>query len=442
MFILAIGMSFEGHHQVLSGNLKEHKGQVITLTGFDYYQTYELAKDTIDQLGDFSLDYPKDYRGMGLIRTQDNSSLLVALTEPNIHLEGPHLRELDSLQFLKGVKNQEFVHIVRGYSQRSQVSRAWNYLYEKYKNQAPLNNQERVFKWIQKELKRIKIEDAKAIHHLPDSSYIKWFIPIRKFISDEPQTTSNYSERIAQNIEYFRNLDFSHSNFKTSSFFRDLLEGHYFLLENMGQSLDSAYVQMNLSTDYLIDNLKNKNNLLNNVSEELFILFEKRSLFKAAAYLSEKLLNTKYNVVLDGGLKKRLQKYGALMVGNTAPDIQLTATQKMSDLNQIVLLVFGSSQCSYCTKDLLDLEELHSDLKSNKVTVVYISMDTDKTEFESLYNHKPWKTFCDFKGWDTQAAKDYYVNATPTYVLIDQNLKILLHPKSVSHVLAWVKGRF
>lgn len=74
--------------------------------------------------------------------------------------------------------------------------------------------------------------------------------------------------------------------------------------------------------------------------------------------------------------------------------------------------------------------------------MVYVSLDTDKTEFESQYKTKPWETFCDFKGWDTQAAKDYYVNATPTCILLDKNLKILLHPKSVAHASAWAKEDF
>lgn len=220
-----------------------------------------------------------------------------------------------------------------------------------------------------------------------------------------------------------------------------MIEGHYFLLES--SDANSRYVEMNRTTDYLLNNLKENHTLLNEISKKMFGYFEKRSLFKAAAYLSDKLLNdVDCACELDESLEKKLQKYGALKIGATAPDIQLNATRKLSDLNQNVLLVFGSSQCPHCTKELPDLEQLYRNQISNKVTVVYVSLDTDKTEFESQYKTKPWETFCDFKGWDTQAAKDYYVNATPTYILLDKNLKILLHPKSVAHASAWAKGRF
>ncbi len=74
--------------------------------------------------------------------------------------------------------------------------------------------------------------------------------------------------------------------------------------------------------------------------------------------------------------------------------------------------------------------------------VVYISLDTEKSQFENTFKNTPWIAYCDFKGWQTKAAVDYYVNATPTYILIDRERKILLHPKSVAHVEAWMTNRF
>ncbi len=49
-------------------------------------------------------------------------------------------------------------------------------------------------------------------------------------------------------------------------------------------------------------------------------------------------------------------------------------------------------------------------------------------------------TYCDGKGWETQAAKDYYVFGTPTYLLLDANLKILVKLKSPNHLQAWMEN--
>jgi hypothetical protein len=73
--------------QTIHGQLKAHAGQHISLMGFNYYQSYEIAQTTADSLGNFILNYPKTYKGMGVLQTQDKSSLIVALTEPVITIK-------------------------------------------------------------------------------------------------------------------------------------------------------------------------------------------------------------------------------------------------------------------------------------------------------------------------------------------------------------------
>ena len=67
--------------------------------------------------------------------------------------------------------------------------------------------------------------------------------------------------------------DFNNPNFKTNGIFKDFIEGHYLLLENMGQSLDSIATQMNLNTGYLLDNLKQNKPVLKSTAKELFTYF-------------------------------------------------------------------------------------------------------------------------------------------------------------------------
>ena len=438
LFIIVLSLSFITKAQTIMGQLKYHAEQQLSLTGFNYYESVELAKISIDSLGNFTLNYPKNYKGMAVINTQGNNSLVVDLTEPNIHIRGTHLTELDSLQFVNSPKNKQFNELVNGYTQRTQAYQAWRYLQPKYNEKQPLKAQKKVAQLINKEIKRLETADVLAVASLPENSYLSWFVPVRKLINDMPQTVRNYTERIPQNIQQFRSTDFNNPNFKTSGLFRELIEGHYLLLENMGQPLDSVYSQMNQSTEYLLANLKQNKPLLSKVSKELFTFFEKRSLFTVATYLSERLVS-QHPEVLDAELRSKMERYVSLKVGDIAPDIQLTTTKKLSDIANNVLLVFGSSECSYCIDDKNKLEEYYPKWQDKgNLEVVYISIDTNKTDFETTYKNTPWETYCDFKGWDNKAVKDYYVNATPTYVLLDKNLKIVLHPKSVELVDSWV----
>ena len=49
-----------------------------------------------------------------------------------------------------------------------------------------------------------------------------------------------------------------------------------------------------------------------------------------------------------------------------------------------------------------------------------------------------WITSCDLKGWEGQAARDYYVFATPTMYLLDADNKILVKPLSPGQITAWL----
>lgn len=425
--------------QSLKGQLQNQAGQTISLTGFNYYKSIALANSTLDSLGFFTLPYPENYRGMAVLKTQDGSSLLVVLDKEDCILKGTHLKEQNGLTFTNSNANNNFLKIATNTAFNTKAYAAWHYLEKLYR--APhFIKKRQTLKNIEKEIQSIAENNATALQSLPKDGYIHWYAPMRTLVSEMPQTAQQYTARLPANLAQFRSIDFTNPNLKTSGVFKELIEGHYLLLENMGQSTDSITVQMNVSTDYILKNIKQNDSLLHTVSTALFKLFEKRSFFKAAAHLSETLLNFKEGTcVLEESLQNKLQKYGVLKVGNTAPDIQLTPTKKLSDITTPVLLVFGASHCQACKKEALTLLRYHDAWQIKKgLEVVYISLDTDKNAFKKAYQNAPWRTYCDYKGWETQAAKDYFVNATPTYILLDKNSNILVHPKSLSQVNTWV----
>jgi hypothetical protein len=70
--------------------------------------------------------------------------------------------------------------------------------------------------------------------------------------------------------------------------------------------------------------------------------------------------------------------------------------------------------------------------------VVYVSLDTDQSAFESAVKTYPFFAYCDYKKWETQSAKDYYVFGTPTFFLLNSKREIVLRPNSVAQIDAWV----
>ena len=434
--LLALSTALQG--QTLQGQLSQHAGQELRLLGFAYYQTIHLATTVADSLGHFVLTYPKDYVGMGILKAQNQASALVVLSEKKVVLSGTHLNDLASLTFFNSPANTHFGYYAKAQGLYANAQSAWQYLDKLYTNEVLFNGQKKLQKTIQKEQLRLQKEEAAFVAGLDQKSYVRWYIPYRKAVQEMPGVVRRHTERIPAMLHQFRTTNFNQPHFKTSGLFREYLEGHYLLIENMGQPLDSVYRQMNLSTQHLLDNLQANDTLLPKVAKNLFNYFEKRSLYKAAAYLSRGLLNN-FEGMLDPSLVAQLESYRKLKVGATAPDILLQNNTKLSAIKTRKLLVFGASWCPACKKELPELLANHAQWKSKNTTIVYISIDTDARAFETTYEEFPWQSFCDFKGWETQAAKDYLIFGTPSYFLLGANNQILLRPKSVAHLNAWMQ---
>lgn len=426
--------------QTLTGNLSQHKGQTVTLTGFNYYQNYELVKDTIDAKGDFSLHYPKDYKGMALLKTQDGNNLVLLLDGNSLSLQGTHITETDSLTFNEN-QNKTFFTYALAHSHRKNALNAWKHLDQLYRRNKSFSQQKAIKQAIVKEMQRLNNQERTQIDRLPKDSYLRWFIPYRTFIQEMQVIIRAETERIPESIALFRTTDFNHPNWKASGIFQEFIEKHYFMLENSSGTLAVKQEKMNESSLHLIQNLESNQGLLNEVVEKLFSFLEERSLFIASEFLANQVLNGS-QCEIEEKTTDKLEKYRHLKVGLTAPDIQLSTTQKLSDFNQPIVLVFGKSDCPHCKDGALELLKYYAGWKTKKnVEVVYVSLDTDKTAYEQAYQNAPWLTFCDFKGWESKAAKDYYIWGTPSYFLLDKELTILAHINSVAHANAWITSR-
>jgi thiol-disulfide isomerase/thioredoxin len=136
---------------------------------------------------------------------------------------------------------------------------------------------------------------------------------------------------------------------------------------------------------------------------------------------------------------KRMQGYAAMKVGNLAPDFGLKVEgdalneskggkYKATSLYKLkadkTIVVFWSSTCPHCMEEMPKLNAWAAAQKDTKV--IAVSLDTDlKLHQETIKQFSNLVHTCDYKGWDTEAATKYYIAATPTFILLDKDKKVL-----------------
>jgi peroxiredoxin len=249
----------------------------------------------------------------------------------------------------------------------------------------------------------------------------------------------------------FLNINYSNSQFYSSGLIYDIIEKQFWSIQKSGLDEAARYKEMAASVDIILDSVKKNDKVYNDLTKYLFQYFEKFSLFNASEYIALKALSQK-EVALNSALVNKLESYRKMKVGNRAPNFELlgdvfkngSAVKVAIHLSDIKtkykLVIFGGSWCNQCRSEMIQLIPRYNNWKAKGIEVVFVSLDTDKKEFENFTAPFPFYSACDYKKWDTQAAKDYYVSSSPTIFMLDSNNKIILRPPTVASLDSWLES--
>ena len=379
--------------------------------------------------------------------SSDNKPLFVILGDENIEISGEALSNPETIKVTKGQENLFFEQYAKEHPRREQALSAWGYLEKIYTSDSLFSSQKIPSQAIQDEKLRVKNEDLAFLEKLPKDSYVKWFLPTRKLVSSVSTIAQYRPEEIPETINAFRKLDYSDQRLYKSGLFKDAIESHFWLLENSGKSLDNVFEEMKLSIDAMLVKLATNEKIFNEVTDYLFDLLEKHSLFKASEYLALKVLN-EGSCTINSDLANQLETYRAMKKGNIASDIVFEKTNfanpnktinKLSEIkSKYTVVVFGASWCPKCNEELPEITKLYEKWKLNGVEVVFVALEEDNKAFMDFAKTFPFPSYSDNKKWESKIVKDYYVFSTPTMFLIDNKREIILRPNSVKQMDAWV----
>jgi peroxiredoxin len=281
---------------------------------------------------------------------------------------------------------------------------------------------------------------------------ISFLVSLTVFKTTAQNVIANSSAtKIQASTKVFRDINFSDPQLYASGFIFNLIDRYFLDVQNSRLDEVAKFKELFASVDIILDSVKKNEKVYNDLTKYLFQYFEKYSLFNASEYISIKALSQK-EVALNGALANKLESYRKMKVGNRAPNFELLgdvfknglavkASIHLSDIKiTYKLVIFGGSWCNQCRAEMIQLLPRYNNWKAKGIEVVFVSLDTDKKEFENFTTPFPFYSVCDYKKWETQAAKDYYVSSSPTLFLLDSNNKIILRPPTVASLDGWLEN--
>ncbi len=304
----------------LTGSFSALGNQPIRLVGFDGFEIYTIDSVKASANGAFSLSYQEKDYGMAYLATNDNKSFIVVLGNETMRISGESFANPGSIRITGSRENDLFGRYTTEHPRREQALSAWDYLEKIYRMDSLFTIQKRPKKEIERERKRIKAEDQQFLTKLDRKTYVSWYLPMRKLVSSVGTVAQYRTEEMPATIEAFRKIDYTDQRLYKSGLLRDAIDAHFWLIENSGRTLDSVFVEMNKSIDRMMETLVMVPERLNELTDYLFKLLEKRSLFGSSEYLALKVLN-ELNCTVNNDLAAQLESYRAMKKGTVAPDI-------------------------------------------------------------------------------------------------------------------------
>ena len=437
-FVLVSFISNAQQSYTIKGHFQQAKNAELELMGFLALKDTVLSNAQCDDLGNFSLSYPAQYTGATVLKINKETSLVLLLDKENFAITWSDLKIFGTIQFDNSHENDAFAKGIKVYQESETILTGLKYLKPLYlKSPAEL-------RWFQKEIARKENALLNFLNNLPAKSYARYYLFIRKVIQDMPLTANGFMEHMSENERQFKEIDFSDVRLLHSGLYKELINGFYLLMESYADAY-KVTEHTNAATMALLKSLDGNQSLKQEVAEYVFKQLEKRSLFKPAEELALVMLNDR-SCSLDANSTALYEQYRKMGVGQKSVEISFTSNvkgiKKLSDIStKYKLIVFGSSWCPKCQEELPLLKNQYQEWKDKyNLEIVFVSLDTDALKYKSFVSYFPWISSCDYKGWKTKSAIDYFVFDTPTMYLIDSENKILLKPFSAGQLNSWLIG--
>ena len=142
-------------------------------------------------------------------------------------------------------------------------------------------------------------------------------------------------------------------------------------------------------------------------------------------------------------IRGQIEVHNRLRMGAIAPDIswekeQTTFTLKGLEGAENYILVFWSSTCGHCLKELPALHKKLKDFNTVKVVAVGLEENTESWQKESAKTPH-FEHAIALGKWESEYAKTYNILKTPSYFVLDKEKRIIAKPDNDKEVVEFLE---
>ncbi len=261
-----------------------------------------------------------------------------------------------------------------------------------------------------------------------------------------PSNYESIQDYVAHKKEnYFKGLNFSDPILQASGFLTDKITNYVFT------ALPLTRMTQQESEKAMQDNVRTASKQVQGVSDNyrfhlFYTLWSQASANgynEVSDFVYASYLKTLADKTANQEIIYKIEIHNRLRIGAVAPEITWengASLEKLSNLTNAenYVLVFWSSNCGHCLKEL---PALNKKFKQNpKVKVIAIGLEEDEINWEKETGKLDGFEHAIALGkWESDYAKLYDIHATPTYIILDSDKRIIAKPESDKEVVEFLE---
>ena len=276
------------------------------------------------------------------------------------------------------------------------------------------------------------------VHHLIKANK-------RENASSIIDNTEEYLKFTVKN--FFENIDFESKELYNTSVLIDRINDYVFYLNYS----DDAETQRGLqkgAIEKVMDVVSDKG-FKKEILEYLISVFTDKRDGELVDYIIEDYYDKLPDMLIDDEFKNKKLALLTATVGRTAPDFSWTENggeMKLSSLNDAdkYLLVFWSTGCSHCVREVPDLHKFMQAHKNVSVVSFGIEYGSNVAWKEFVKNLPGWHhamgTHPENK-FENEIVQQYNLLATPSYFVLDKDKKIIAMPNQFEDIKKYFEAK-
>lgn len=425
---------------IIDGKVDNFPGGGVYLASFwgEHLSVFDSLMVSTDGVFQFSVDENK-HTGYYRIIMVEGKSVDLIFNKENISFTTDFLHPLDSLKIVKSTENRiyyDFLDFARNNQLRMDLLGPVTDFYPEGDDFYILARNQYMF------LQKQKSNYIDSIAENYPALYVTKVLNAQKrpYLSpdlNEPQRINHLK------LNYWNNIDFTDTSLLRSTVYTNLIIDYLSLYSNRRFSQEQLEDAFKEAVDEIMFAAAGNDVIYHFVLEYLLKGFEKYHFDSVIDHIASFYDTDEHceNETIDPELQKRLKNYQNLSIGKAAPSIAMKDINgdsvTFSNINnRNILLLFWASWCPHCNDILPKIHELYQNTDID-LEIIAISIDNNREDHleavrEGNYS---WINCSDYNGWDSKAALDYNIYATPTMFLLDENRIILAKPITYNELI-------